>query len=188
MTQYRVILADPPWSYRELKLCGPRAAERHYATMTLAAITALPVRELAAKDAALFLWVTSSHLPYAFSIMDAWGFAYSSIAFNWVKVTRDGRLFPGMGAYTRRNSELCLLGIRGKPKRRSRDVLETMLLPRRQHSRKPDEQYERIMRLFDGPYLEMFSRQQWPGWDTWGNQTGKFPAQPFLLPESMVSA
>ena len=186
--KYPVILADPPWSYRELKLCGPWAAERHYSTMDHTSIAALPIAPMAAKDCALFLWTTSSHLPFAFDIMKAWGFTYASIAFNWVKLNRGNRQpFLGMGAYTRRNAELCLLGVRGKPKRLARNVPESMLTPRREHSRKPDQQYGRIMRLFDGPYLELFARQQWPGWDVWGNQTTLFPAQPFLFDEGYAA-
>lgn len=189
--QYRVILADPPWQYHAHHAVKPgqRVAEMHYRTVSSASLLMLPVADMAAKDAALFLWATMPCLPEAMTLMEAWGFTYKTAAFAWVKVRIDGQpIRNGLGHYTRSNAELCLLGLRGKPKRKARDVSQIILSRRRQHSRKPDEQYERIMRLFDGPYLEMFSRQQWPGWDTYGNQTDRFPAQPFLLPESMVSA
>lgn len=195
--QYRVILADPPWSYRTFKAGTktqhPRRRVRspvavQYQTLTPEQLQELPVADMAGKHAALFLWATMPCLPEAFALMDAWGFTYRTVAFTWVKTTQAGGYIKGLGHYTMPNAELCLLGIRGSMRRQATDVPQIIATPRRQHSRKPDEQYERIMRLFDGPYLEMFSRQQWPGWDTYGNQTDKFPAQPFLLPESMVSA
>lgn len=197
MGNYRIILADPPWRFDHTvgrgaivsmqsgrELPPRRIAARHYAgTLSIAEICALPVRDLADKNAALFLWVTMAHLPNAFAVMEAWGFHYRTTAFTWVKLNRNGTPFMGVGNYTRANAELCLLGLRGQPKRVARDVPQALLSRRRQHSRKPDEQYDRIMRLFDGPYLELFARQQWPGWDVWGNQTGLFPAQPFLFNE-----
>jgi N6-adenosine-specific RNA methylase IME4 len=82
-----------------------------------------------------------------------------------------------MGYYTRQQTELCLLATRGKPAVRDRGVRQLIIAPRREHSRKPDEQYERIERLVDGPYLEMFARQKWPGWDSWGNEVEKFNPQ-----------
>jgi len=181
---YRVVLADPPWRYDNTS--ARRYAARHYdGDLTVAQIAALPIGDLAAKDAALFLWVTMAHLPDAFAVMEAWGFTYRTTAFTWVKLNRDGTPFMGLGNYTRANAELCLLGLRGKPKRQARDVQQIVLACRREHSRKPDQVYERIMRLFDGPYIELFSRQAWPGWATYGNQTTKFPAQPFLFKEAM---
>ena len=192
--QYRVILADPPWAYenthsraavrdvatlRHDDLPPRRMAARHYSgVLTVSQVAALPVRELASRDAALFLWVTMIHLPDAAAVMEAWGFHYRTAAFSWVKLNADGTPFKGLGNYTRANAELCLLGLRGKPKRKARDVSQIILSRRRQHSRKPDEQYERIMRLFDGPYCELFARQQWPGWQTaFSNQERLFLQQ-----------
>lgn len=175
---YRVILADPPWSFRAW---NPATAQRHvgkqYGTMTPETIAALPVQEVAADDAALFLWATYPNLPAAFDVMRAWGFEYKTVAFTWVKTTRAGTPATGMGYYTRSNAEVCLLGIHGRMERKARDVAQVILSPRREHSRKPDEQYERIMRLFDGSYLEMFARQRWLGWDVWGNETERFEAE-----------
>ena len=81
-----------------------------------------------------------------------------------------------MGMWTRSNSEVCLLATRGKPRRLAADVRQVIQAPTREHSRKPDEIYGRIERLVEGPYLEMFARQAWPGWDAWGNEVGKFEA------------
>ena len=183
--QYRVILADPPWDYRAW---NPKTSQRYvgnqYRTMTPERIQALP---LAADNCALFLWATMPTLPQALTTMAAWGFDYRTVAFTWVKTTKAGTPSLGMGFYTRANAELCLLGIRGVVKRKAKDVPQVILSSRRQHSRKPDEQYDRIMRLFAGPYLELFARQQWPGWDVWGDEAGKFPAQPFLIGEEAIA-
>ena len=96
---------------------------------------------------------------------------------------------PALGAYTKQNAELCLIGKHGNPVhlRKARNVNQIIMTRPREHSRKPDQQYGRITRLFDGPYLELFARQQWPGWDVWGNQTNLFPAQPFLFDEGMAA-
>lgn len=107
--------------------------------------------------------------------MAAWGFAYSGTAFVWAKLNPSGHGFHmGMGFTTRKNVELCLLGRRGRPKIRNHDVRELITARRREHSRKPDEQYERIERLCDGPYLELFARQQWPGWIALGDEVERF--------------
>jgi N6-adenosine-specific RNA methylase IME4 len=177
--KYSVILADPPWQYKQ-----PVARIRkHYTLMDTADICALPVAEMAAKDCALFLWATFPQLPQALDVMKDWGFEYQGEAFTWIKLNRDGSPFMGCGSVTRKNSEVCLLGSRGKVRAKAHNISSVLMTTRREHSRKPDEQYDRIMRLFDGPYLELFARQRWPGWDVWGNQSGKFPAQPFLLGE-----
>lgn len=188
------ILADPPWhykSYTSIQSQNPqsrRDVERHYATMKLPEIMALPVRELAAPSGChLFLWTTSPHLQQALALMEAWGFKYSSVAFTWIKLrrsidTRQLRVLPtaesdlhvGLGLTTRKNSEFVLLGRRGNARRNAKDVREVILAPVREHSRKPDEQYPRIERYCDGPRLELFARTQRPGWTAWGNETDKF--------------
>jgi N6-adenosine-specific RNA methylase IME4 len=187
--RYPVILADPPWSYhvRSKASLGHGVATSHYDTMTLDDIKALPVADMAAKNAALFLWATPPCITEALEVIRAWGFAYKTFAFSWLKLKADGQpVNNGLGHYTRSNVEVCLLGLRGKMTVQQHDVQQVIRTVRRGHSRKPDEQYGRIMRLFDGPYLEVFARQCWPGWDTWGNQSGKFASQPFLIPEQTV--
>lgn len=165
------ILADPPWSFRTWsgKTGTPhRTAEDHYKTMTLRDIAALPVEEVAAKDCALFMWVVDSHVDQAIHLAAAWGFKFKTIAFVWDK----GRI--GMGYWTRKQAEVCLLFTRGKPKRISKSIRQVIREPRREHSRKPDVTHERIESLVAGPYLELFARSQRPGWVSWGNQTDKF--------------
>lgn len=174
---FHVILADPPWTYQVFSEKGEgRSAKQHYSTMSLDDICAMPVEKLAARDCHLFLWVMGSNIPQGLRVMEAWGFRYSGTAFVWVKVKSDGTPRIGMGHTTRKSAEFCLLGRRGSPKRKSKAVREVILAPRREHSRKPDETYERIEAYADGPYLELFARQQWPGWTAWGNQTDRFEA------------
>lgn len=171
MTKYGAILCDPPWAFKTFSnthTTPHRCAEDHYKTMTHADLLALPVSDWAAKDCALFMWVVDSHLPDALELAAKWGFAYKTIGFWWDK----GKI--GMGYWTRKQSEPCLMFTRGKPARHSKAVRQVIREPRREHSRKPDETHERIQALVGGPYLEMFARERRPGWDVWGNETAKF--------------
>ncbi|HYI43686.1 MAG TPA: MT-A70 family methyltransferase [Sphingomicrobium sp.] len=184
------ILADPAWSFRGYtQQLSDRDIQRHYATMKLEEIKALPVGDVAAPDSHLFLWATGPHLPAAFDVMAAWGFRYSGMAFTWIKLKRsfDARqlrvlptleadLHVGLGFTTRKNAEFCLLGRRGSARRNAKDVREIILSPVREHSRKPEEARDRIERYCDGPYLELFARSARPGWTAWGNEVGKFEA------------
>lgn len=135
-------------------------------------ICALPVRELADTDCTLFLWVTFPTLPDAFEVIKAWGFQYKTVAFCWVKRnSKSGGWFFGMGNWTRANAEICLLAIKGKPKRLAADVPQLIDSPREEHSKKPDETRDRIVRLMgDLPRVELFARQTAPGWEVWGNE------------------
>ncbi len=162
-TRYGAILADPPWPFATYGAGNTRAPDQHYPTMPLDEICALPVAALAADDCALFLWVPSHLLHGAPHVMRCWGFHFVTSAFVWVK---DG---IGMGYWTRKQTELCLLGTRGAPKRQAADVGELIRAPRGRHSEKPGDAHGRIERLVAGPYLELFARQQRPGWDAWGN-------------------
>lgn len=180
---YAAIAADPPWDFKIRSPKGSgRSASAHYHTVPTARLSDLPVRDLAARDTWLFLWATTAMLPDALAIMGAWGFAYSGSAFCWVKtypkaptLFYDRRAFHmGMGFTTRKNVELVLLGRRGEPKRLSKSVRELIIAPRREHSRKPEEFYERVQQYCAGPYLDLFSRQSRPNWDAWGNEVGKF--------------
>jgi N6-adenosine-specific RNA methylase IME4 len=170
LAHYSAIYADPPWSFATYSRKGKgRSAEAHYDCMGLDEIKAMRVPEWAADDCALFLWVTDPLLPRAFEIIEAWGFVYKTVAFTWVKTTRDGTGFPiGCGFWTRANPELCLMATRGRPQRISRSVRQLIFAPRRAHSQKPEEAYDRIESLVPGPYLELFARGRRPGWASWG--------------------
>jgi N6-adenosine-specific RNA methylase IME4 len=172
---YKVIYADPPWTFATYSRKGKgRSAEAHYDCMSMADIEALPVAQWAADDCVLFLWTTDPLLEKVFELIHAWGFTYKTVGFYWAKLNKAAPsghnfdFFTGLGFWTRANPELCLLATRGKPHRRRADVHKLIVSRRREHSRKPDEAYERIEALCEGPYLEMFARFQRPGWDSWG--------------------
>ena len=143
-------------------------AENHYPTMSMEDICALPVAELAAKDSALFLWATFPQLNEAFRVMEAWGFRYKTLAFLWLKQNRKAdSWFYGMCFWTRSNAEVCLLATRGQ----CAGIHQFVISHIEQHSKKPDEVREKIVKLMgDQPRLELFARQQTPGWDVWGNE------------------
>lgn len=173
---YRVIYADPPWTFATYSRKGKgRSAEAYYDCMSLADIKALPVGDWAAGDCVLLLWTTDPLLPTAFEVIRAWGFTYKTVGFYWAKLNKhavgpaytDANFFAGLGFWTRANPELCLLATRGHPKRRHANVRKLIISPRREHSRKPDEAHQRIEALCEGPYLEMFARESRLGWDAW---------------------
>jgi N6-adenosine-specific RNA methylase IME4 len=172
---YAAILADPPWQWQARSAAGEgRSAARHYRTMDLGRLAALPVDALARQHCALFLWVVDPMLPRGLELLERWGFRFATVAFTWVKRSSSGRPAFGAGYWTRANPEMCLLGTRGHPRRRSAGVPQLLEAPVREHSRKPDEIAERIETLVDGPYLELFARAPRPGWASWGDQVGKF--------------
>ena len=172
-TKYTVIYADPPWTFKTYSDKGKgRSAERHYPTMKIDEICKLPIEDICADDAALFLWVTGPCLQDGLRVIREWGFQYKTIAFTWVKENRKSSgLFWGMGYWTRSNAELCLLATRGNPKRVDAAVHSVIISHVEQHSKKPDEVRDRIVRLMgDVPRVELFARQKYPGWDAWGNE------------------
>lgn len=177
--RYGAIYADPPWSFRNWSAKGTgRNAVSHYDCMDFDALASLPVQTCAADNSVLFLWATDPLLPKAMELIDAWGFEFKTVAFYWVKLNAaaksDSSYFTGLGYWTRANPEQCLLATRGKPSRRAKDVRKLIVDRRREHSRKPDQVRDRIERLVEGPYIELFARQSKAGWDCWGNQTGLF--------------
>jgi len=183
------ILADPPWTHvtRSPKGVTSRAPGAHYATMHISEIRNLPVYDIADKNAHLFLWTTWPHMPLALDVMDRWGFAYSSSFLVWAKLNprmvdalfmTDGDWHMGTGYTSRKNTEVLLLGRRGRPQRLSKSVRELMVAPRRKHSEKPQESFRRIEAYCPGPRVELFSRRTRPGWTTWGAEVGKFDGQP----------
>lgn len=171
---YGAILADPPWAFKTWSSRGLtfRAAEHYYDTQDEHWLRALPVGNLAAVDCVLFLWVVDSHLDVGINLMRRWGFEYKTRAFVWVKTCKSDPSKPrmGMGFWTRKESELCIMGTRGRPRRLSKGVRQIVMEPRREHSRKPDCVRDRIEALVGGPYLELFARQRVAGWDAWGDE------------------
>lgn len=176
--RYRVILADPPWSYSNDGSSLDGLASSNYPTMPDEEICALPVNQITEKDAVLFLWGTSPKLKEGIAVLEAWGFEFKTVGFFWLKTAwgPSGKPRMGLGYYTRSSVEPCFLGTKGSIHRsiKARNVPQVIATPRREHSRKPEEIYDRIEALFDGPYIELFARSQRPGWDAWGNETDKF--------------
>ncbi len=166
-SRFQVLYADPPW-----RLGGSGKGSPPYPMMATGDICALPVKRIAAPDCALLLWAVHSHLPDALAVVRAWGFSYKTVAFTWVKRTpRDTGFFLGRGYWTHSNAEPCLLATRGKPRRVGTGVASLVVSPRREHSRKPDEVRERIVRVFgDVPRAELFARQKVDGWSAWGDE------------------
>jgi N6-adenosine-specific RNA methylase IME4 len=183
--RYQVIYADPPWTFSTYSRKGKgRSAEAYYDCMSLEEIKAVPVSKWSAKDCVLFLWTTDPLLDQALQVIRAWGFKYKTVAFHWVKLKRsaargvytDRSFFSGLGFWTRSNPELCLLATQGNPHRRKANVQKLIVSPLREHSRKPDEAYERIEALCEGPYLELFARSTREGWINSGFEVGAFDA------------
>lgn len=160
--KYNIIYADPPWRYRAWSKKGQEgSAESHYPTMNIEDIKALPISDIAAEDCALFMWSTFPCLHEGLEVIRAWGFEYKTVAFVWVKQNRktDG-LFWGMGYWTRANAEICILATRGHPKRINAGVHQIIISHVEEHSKKPDEARNRIVRLMgDLPRIELFARQ-----------------------------
>ena len=169
--KYKVIYADPPWSYNVWSGKGKTAAN-HYDCMKKEDISNLPVGNLADKDCILFLWVTFPCLREGLEVMKEWGFEYKTCGFVWVKKNKKSdSWFWGLGYWTRANAEICLIGTKGKPDRKSRSVHQVVDSRIREHSRKPDEVRDRIVHLCgDVPRIELFARQSVEGWDCWGNE------------------
>lgn len=180
--KYGAIYLDPPWAFKTFSgnsQTPHRSENDHYATMQRHEIAGLPIPDLAAKSCALFMWTVDSHLDESLDLMRMWGFKYKTIAFVWEKTAKNGEPRIGMGYWTRKQGEVCLLATRGTPRRKDKGVRQFHREPRREHSRKPDEFYERIERLVDGPYLEMFARQRREGWDVLhSDEPDKFEVDP----------
>jgi len=183
--RFGVIYADPPWNFRNFSEKGTgRNAVAHYKCMDFEQLAAMQPQRWAARNCVLFLWATDPMLPKALELIDAWGFTYKTVGFYWAKTNKRADLealseadfFTGLGYWSRANVEQCLLATRGSPPRMAKDVKRLVIAPRREHSRKPDEVYDRIERLARGPYLELFARQSRRGWDRWGNQPRLFDA------------
>ncbi len=171
--RFGAILADPPWQFQNKtgKVAPGHRRLNRYSTLTLDEISALPVAEAAASTSHLYLWVPNALLPEGLAVMKAWGYSYKS-NIVWHKIRKDGGPDGrGVGFYFRNVTEILLFGVRGKnartlaPGRRQVNYLATR---KREHSRKPDEQYKLIEACSPGPFLELFARGVRDGWECWG--------------------
>jgi N6-adenosine-specific RNA methylase IME4 len=170
------ILADPGLAFATWSHKGEgRSPQHHYTCLSFEQLAAIPMTRVAARHCFLFLWIPLRSVFLVKPLMQEWGFAFSGAAFVWVKQNRRSPgWFMGGGYGTRHNAEVCWLGRRGSPRRKSAGVRELIIAPVREHSRKPDEIYRRVEAFSDGPFLELFARQQWPGWTCVGDELGKF--------------
>jgi N6-adenosine-specific RNA methylase IME4 len=181
--QYRVILADPDWQFKTYSPKGQaKSPGRHYLTPVspVEHIMSQPVKDMIHPEGAvLFLWATWPTIFQAKDVIEAWGFQYSGLAWEWDKFNHiTGKRAFGGGYGTRKNLEPCLLArtknFKLKTELKNRNTRDLIRSPKRENSRKPDEQYELIEGLFDGPYLELYARQERFGWDAAGNEVTKF--------------
>jgi len=179
--KYQIIYADPPWrfNFKNRKGLSTGAKETLYETMKPQDILALPIQNIADNNCVLFLWVMDSQIQLGLDVIRSWGFTYKTVAFTWVKLAKVKYHFGG-GNWTRSNPEQCLLATKGNIKRASASVRQLVVEPRREHSRKPDRIRNDIIELIgDLSRIELFARQQTPGWDVWGNEVN-IPQRPRL--------
>jgi N6-adenosine-specific RNA methylase IME4 len=172
---FSTVLADPPWRFanRTGKVAPEHRRLNRYSTMPLEAILSLDLKAVLAPKAHLYLWVPNALLPDGLKVMESWGFRYVS-NIVWAKRRKDGGPDGrGVGFYFRNVTEILLFGVKGSlrtlaPGRSQVNMIETR---KREHSRKPDEQYDLIEACSPGPYLEMFARHARPGWSVWGDES-----------------
>jgi len=174
--KYKIIYADPPWFYTDKRENPSSDRPKKYGgisyqVMKIDELCNLPIKHIAEKDAILFLWTTMPLLQKSFKVMNAWGFEYRTCGFVWVKTTTKG-IRSGLGKYTNSNAELCLIGLNGKYlSRKDKSIKQIVLSPVTNHSKKPSEVRERIVKLYGNlPRIELFARERIEGWDVWGNE------------------
>ena len=181
--KYQIIYADPPWNYSSKIANGNKKngivnlkrvkISDNYPVMSIQDICNLPIQKISEKDCALFIWTTDAFLEDCIEIINAWGFKYKTVAFNWIKKEKSGIQTCYMAPWTLKSSELCLLATKGsmnkfKAKNNIRQLVEAI---RGKHSEKPDEVRKRIVELFGNlSRIELFARQKTAGWDVWGNE------------------
>lgn len=173
--KFATILADPPWRFvnRTGKMAPEHRRLSRYGTMTVDEIAALPVSNIVKPTAHLYLWVPNALLPEGLRVLQAWGFEYKS-NIVWHKLRKDGGSDGrGVGFYFRNVTEIILFGVRGKNARTlapGRTQVNYIGTRKREHSRKPDEQYPLIEGCSPGPFIELFARGVRQNWVTWGNE------------------
>ncbi len=177
--KFATVLADPPWQFqnRTGKMAPEHKRLSRYPTMTLQEIKDLPIEAIVKDTAHLYLWVPNALLPDGLQVMEHWGFTYKSNLI-WYKVRKDGGPDRrGVGFYFRNVTEVILFGVRGtkartlQPGRSQENIISTR---KREHSRKPDEQYDLIESCSSGPFIELFARGPRKNWFVWGNQSESY--------------
>jgi len=174
MKKYSIIYADPAWSFNNKNTGGSlkSGASNHYDTMSVEEMCKLPINKISEENCILFMWWVGSQPKEAIKLAESWGFTIKTMTgFNWVKTTKLGKLFFGMGFWTRAGSEMCLIAVKGKPKRISASIRSVIYAPIDKHSKKPEIFREQIVKLMGGgSRIELFAREKTEGWDVWGNE------------------
>ena len=191
MKKYHVIYCDPLWSYRDKKKSGRSkcGAENHYPTLTLDELKQLPIQNICEDNCVLYMWVTFPMLREGLELIEAWGFEYKTIGFDWTKLNKDGSVWHGVGAYSKSNNELCLFATKGNIGRLMRDENDNEIIfdpkeklsirsnqiscnvqaARGEHSEKPEEVRRRIEKLWGNvSHVELFAKERVKGWDSIG--------------------
>jgi N6-adenosine-specific RNA methylase IME4 len=172
LIKYSIIYSDPPWQYQNYNYAttkdgtkAKRGIVKEYPVMTVQDIKNLPVKDISNDNSILFLWVTFPLLEEGLDVIKAWGFKYKTIGFNWVKRNKNkDSWFWGMGNWTRSNSELCLIGVRGKPKKISSRIHSIIDTPIEKHSKKPDIVRDKIIELCGNlPRIELLDKKPMAG-------------------------
>ena len=164
----RVLVADPPWPFKDKLPGAGRGAAKHYGLLSMRDLRCFSLPPLA-DDAVLFLWRVASMVEEAAALARAWGFVPKS-ELVWLKRTSGGKRWFGMGRITRMEHETCLIATRGRPKALSRSIRSTFEAPAGRHSAKPEAFFDLVEALYDGPYAELFARRRRPGWSCYGNE------------------
>ncbi len=184
--RYGTVVADPPWAFTfstRNSQAGNNGwhggGDRHYSLMTVEQVCALDVPGVSDDNCVLFLWVPNSQLRSGLTVLDAWGFEHKNVL-TWVKTSKRDPAKPafGMGYWARGATEQVLLGVKGKPRPRSRSEVTWFSSPPARHSEKPEAFYAVVERLTDGPYLELFARRTRLSWTCWGNEVETSCASP----------
>ena len=174
--KFSTVLADPPWQFQNKtgKIAPEHKRLNRYSTLGLEDIKALPVDQVTGERCHLYLWVPNALIEEGLQVMKAWGFKYKS-NIVWQKIRKDGEPDGrGVGFYFRNTTELILFGVKGKNVRTlkpGRTQVNVIKSRKREHSRKPDEQYQIIENCSWGPYLELFARGKRKNWTVWGDQS-----------------
>ena len=172
--RFELIYCDPPWQFKSNSKDNPgRNVQKHYDTMSIKELRLMPIESIAEEDSMIAMWVTGPILDQAIGLMRAWGFKYKGILFTWVKTRKNGSLHKGLGYTTRKNSEICIYGTKGRglgiPV--TRNVEEIIISQLREHSKKPIEAYERLEELYPAvTRVELFARNFRDRWISFGNE------------------
>jgi len=173
--KFSTVLADPPWQFQNKtgKVAPENKRLKRYSTLDLESIKSLPINLITNDRAHLYLWVPNALIQEGLEVMNAWGFKYKTNII-WQKIRKDGEPDGrGVGFYFRNTTEIILFGVKGKNIRTlksGRTQVNVIKSRKREHSRKPDEQYDIIEKCSWGPFLELFARGKRKNWTVWGDQ------------------